>query len=373
MEFLNQTNDVILKQLRHLPIVDLLEICQTNLKIKNLCSMKDLWQYRIRDEFPEIDISQISNPRDYYLSKILYGGQIYFHYPNKGKIISEQIPYQTIVYDQLFEITRQIAEETGQPYLILYSRLEKVPHNIYLKFVPIAFQISKGDGFIPYVNNKITQVDIVLNFPDIKYNDLELLSLVQQSQPIKNTQVLQVTLSNGDQKELRNMNIKALNSLIMRELRLLAKELREIHGTNNTALYQQMVNKIFTERLSFIQNPKIPRFTDNIKHGNFQQRKQDLLTKIKTTMNPHLFQQGLANNIDNFLGFISYDDFIDFQENYINNLDEEQIATLEFFSQHMSHPHILEEKDPFVTSRDMNFLFDSQGNIVFTLPRQLLF
>ncbi len=59
---------------------------------------------RTRREFPETDPSQIVNPRDYYLSRVLYTGDIYVHTQQS--------------FSQLFERTKQIAENSGQPYIL---------------------------------------------------------------------------------------------------------------------------------------------------------------------------------------------------------------------------------------------------------------
>lgn len=66
MSFLDQPEEIIIEQLRYLPLEDLLSICSTNLAISRICQGKQLWQLRLIDDFKVKNISEIGDPRSYY-------------------------------------------------------------------------------------------------------------------------------------------------------------------------------------------------------------------------------------------------------------------------------------------------------------------
>ena len=68
MNLPEQPQEIIIEQLRYLPLPDLLSLCQTNVQISSLCRGRRLWEFRLMDDFKVADITRIVNPRDYYFS-----------------------------------------------------------------------------------------------------------------------------------------------------------------------------------------------------------------------------------------------------------------------------------------------------------------
>ena len=73
MSLLEQPEEIIVEQLRYLPLEDLLNACQTNFRISRICQGRRLWELRLMDEFKVMDFSRIVDPRSHYFS--LLGGR----------------------------------------------------------------------------------------------------------------------------------------------------------------------------------------------------------------------------------------------------------------------------------------------------------
>jgi hypothetical protein len=70
MSFIEQPIEIIIEQLRYLPIQDLLNACQTNPRIAAICQGRDLWALRLQDQFKVEDLSKIEDPRSYFFSLV---------------------------------------------------------------------------------------------------------------------------------------------------------------------------------------------------------------------------------------------------------------------------------------------------------------
>jgi hypothetical protein len=68
MSLPDQPEEILIEQLRRLPLQDLLNACQTNHRISKVCQGRRLWDFRLMDDFRLYDFSRIPNPRDYYFS-----------------------------------------------------------------------------------------------------------------------------------------------------------------------------------------------------------------------------------------------------------------------------------------------------------------
>ena len=73
MSLLEQPGEIIIEQLRYLPLQDLLNVCQTNLLISEICRGRRLWELRLIDDFKMTDLTYVLDPRSYYFS--LLGGR----------------------------------------------------------------------------------------------------------------------------------------------------------------------------------------------------------------------------------------------------------------------------------------------------------
>lgn len=68
MSLLDQPEEIIIEQVRSLPLSDLLSICSTNSQISKICQGKRLWYLRLIDDFKVTLPSYHPNPREYYFS-----------------------------------------------------------------------------------------------------------------------------------------------------------------------------------------------------------------------------------------------------------------------------------------------------------------
>lgn len=64
MYFLDQPEEIIIEQIRYLPLQDLMSVCQTNPDISRICSRRRLWDLRLMDEF---GARHPTDPRTHYL------------------------------------------------------------------------------------------------------------------------------------------------------------------------------------------------------------------------------------------------------------------------------------------------------------------
>ncbi len=66
MSFINQPDDIIIEQLRLVPFEDLLNACQSSPEISRICQGKQLWQWRLIDDFNVTRVPQ--DPKEYYFT-----------------------------------------------------------------------------------------------------------------------------------------------------------------------------------------------------------------------------------------------------------------------------------------------------------------
>lgn len=151
MSFLEQPSDVIIYEyLVDLPINELLSICQVSVDINTLCHQNVLWETRIAKEFPDVNITNIENPRSWYLRQVLFGGEVYLHDET-----TQKAEYETIVYQDLFgqmEATAKKYQPPNKEYIIVYSAD---------KLDIIAIQTKDWTIIQPGPTRKITLVDII--------------------------------------------------------------------------------------------------------------------------------------------------------------------------------------------------------------------
>lgn len=70
MNLLDQPEELIIEQLRYLPLSDLLSACQMNSFIQKICQGRRLWEFRLMDEFRVTNLKEIHNPREYYFDLV---------------------------------------------------------------------------------------------------------------------------------------------------------------------------------------------------------------------------------------------------------------------------------------------------------------
>jgi hypothetical protein len=415
MSFLDQPVELLVQQIKDLPIVDLLSVCQTNKYIADVCNIKGIWIDRIRKEFPEVDIKLINNPREYYLNKVLFRGEIYVHQPreNAQGYIFEQVDnveyttyiqnYDVITYDQIFEKVEEIAKHYSNDYLIIYSTHEKIYPNpdhgkIYFNDIFQEYEVTGIQIPMTYLLKDLDDVPCLTKYyndnpPDVGIEISPEKNIILYDD-VENTTQVDIILIDRSNITLLNQGRNEIIRDFLQKHRYVSfkhngykyiyhpyeicdtleitggdpkitRIIARTHKFNNTPSHQRYV-KPFDNRSSIIANPIIPRFR-NFSYLDFDRRKEKLI-KFVTSALPN-DDNGII--VEGHMGFHDYDDFVKFQEDYINAMDEEQIITLEFLRNEILPislidiaGHYGDEYSQAYTENDIKFYFDAMGRIV---------
>ena len=271
------------------------------------------------------------------MSAIPFTGEIYLHTqdPN-GQVTSQLLPAEPLTVDRLFSQTKAIAEATGRPYIILYSQATPGQGRLFLS--PIAYQTK--DGIESLATAEITQADI--------------LPAIEPS---------------WTKRTIENREALAQFKKVLREI---ATYTADLHYTNKTPFHLKQIarlNQVATQRRQAVfESPKVPRRIPG--QGDLQQRKQALLEGIVQTLSELSFKRGVRFQDDNtFLGFSSYQDFLDFQRDYLRSLDDEQIRVIEFLVQQVFPVATLLDEESETIGDLTGTVFDADGHFVFISPR----
>lgn len=406
--FLEQPRELVTnEQLVRLSIQDLLTTCKTDPQLNRICQGKDIWIARIRNEFPEVDVRDIDNPREFYLRQVLFGGQIYVHIVDYVSYMQQQrlvpagleewrnillsdahaqttnIPTEVIPYETLFTKIQELAETIKQTslvpylqeiapiigqdsldYLIVYSRPSANVDRPTL--TPIAYQDKDHIELVPGPPQKITLVDILFILPGTRaFLSLRVLKRFRDALDMI-TPANPIVIVNGIQADAH-----LLVDQIHEGFKEFNKDVRvavsRFHREANTQFYQREVNFILGKQQTQALSPTLPRLNEIELTGNIQDRKKILLDFVLGSLTPARLQQATPNRP--IAGFISYPDFVTFQTNYIASMDEEQLKTAEVLmaglptivQHHLKNvfPGTSEER----TLNVQGFVFDSRGDI----------
>ena len=361
MSFLYQPTELLIEQLRYLPVQDLLNLCQTNLHLANLCRNPDLWRARIITDFPATDLRQIPNPQEAYLTEVQEPRSIYIHTFLPGNQPGYQlVPEEIIPDDRLFARVREIAEQTGEPYTIVYSR--PIPSLDRPSVTVIALQnrnaveyISEKPGLIP----RITQIDILLLEDPTWNRTISYLAILRQRPKLRPE----------EQQTITRRDVILMREQIRGASRTMRDNVLSLHKSKNTPFYQRETQRAELAYQAELQrafdNPIVPNLAPppQVPGITLDERREALFNRISPAMYDF-------DREDLFLGFRSYQDFLNFQREYLNRLSESQIQLLELLlyevlpiSKH------LDAENESVSTGMRNFVFDSEGSIVFIYLR----
>lgn len=378
---LEQPRELIVnEQLVRLPIEDLIATCKSNPQLNRICQGKDVWIARIQAEYPELNIRDIENPREFYLRQSLFGGQIYFHYTDGDKTTDiKELQPETIAYDKLFARVQYIAESLlpqGKDYYIVYSRPGSQPDfsqfDRAIELIPrldvIAYQTRDNVYIEPGPALKITLVDIIYVEPNS--STLQVINQIRKLKDIPDPGRGQNVIIDGAQVS-RMVWFKLIRAL-ERELRLISYDIIDIHKTFNTPFYQRELD--FLQEKTAIKNPIIPSINSVLSNVDISIRKKKILDKIMDSIDQVKFQEYLdseRNNFGNnasFSGFKTYDEFDTFQEDYINGLNDKQVETIELLINQILP--ITRVYNTRIATNPVNaFLFDLNGRIILNVAR----
>lgn len=354
MNFLDQTQDIIInEELVQVPIDKLLLTCQSHPRLNKICQGRELWIARIKREFPEVDITQIQDPRAFYLRQSTFGGEIYIH-ANDSSLL---FPSGVIPYNDLFVRTLEIARQPDYlpyNYVIVYSSPARNIDTPALNI--IAVQDKEGVEIFPGPAQKITLVDIFIltktqfgpsNLDNIRDIRKSINALIATGQP-------QVVIQQQIEDYERSITLE-----ISRLTLSLSRAIIELHKKNNTAFYRRELHYI---RKLIASNPSVVEFSDIKFNGNIQERKQALLDSILINVPSWRFHY--TGRSEKFLGFSLYHEFTEFQREYISNLSDEQLKSLEFIVKGLIPNKLRIGMDVGSRYLATGLAFNSDGNIV---------
>src|SRR5688572_8334976 len=82
---LQQPLEVLTRQLMQLDPLDLLNACSATSGLAELCNDPYIWRQLIKRDIPiTFDVDEIQNPKEYYLSAMIFTGEVYYN----GKLIN---------------------------------------------------------------------------------------------------------------------------------------------------------------------------------------------------------------------------------------------------------------------------------------------
>lgn len=337
-----------MEQLRLLPVEDLLQVCEANRALAEICRDPTLWRLRIQDLGIQAD--QIADPRSFYLGKVLFGGQIYIDFIEERQF--RLLPHQIIPYNQLYATTRRIAEELGRPYLIVYWRVADNPDKFELQ--PMGYQIQ--DDATQLGPEKITLVDIVVDPAPWMLETVRNAIMLQNIAGLLPLGLGQVVDYHGEQ--LHSTDITRKQLITQPNLPRLWASLEGWHKNLPTPFYQREMARLSEQHRAVMMRavPSIPPL--RIEEGDLATQKQQLIDFTTGNLAPIHFSPEFP-----YLGFRTYPDFAFFQENYIGRLDPLQVQTL-LFLRHQIIPvaRVLEERSSYPFA---GFVLDSEGHLVF--------
>jgi hypothetical protein len=359
MSFLDQPLEVIIQQLSNLSVNDLLNLCDTNTQLKNVCESKDIWYSLIERHAPLLDRTQIQNPREYYLQNTLQDVPIYRHVIEGNQVKSDLI-YKGDVF--LPGVAQNYAVS---PFTIVYSTPIITKDRIQLD--TIAVQDETNFAVLPDKSlANITQIDIISpNSSDDTHAAILDMSYAQQISELPRWQKLTATFPNGETRMIGRTELALAKKL----LRQLGTETLVIHKVNNTPLYQEWLQK--QARLEQLETESnINTIGHRSTQENLESRRDKIYNEIVANFTQLTFDRALRIAGDGeFLGFSSYENFLRFQREYLDNLNESQLQTVELLYQLLPISKIFNEETGTVGSIENVVVFNSLGNPIFTDPR----
>lgn len=373
MNFLDQPQELIInEELVQVPIDRLMLACRANPQLNKICQGRELWITRIKREFPEVDTSQIQDPRAFYLRQSTFGGEIYVHYPDRV----EQLQQELIPYEDLFIRVKEIAESLkpeDKDYYIVYSRPgnyadEYGSHEfIYMTINGIAYQTKSSVNIRPGPAMKITLVDIF-------YVDMnsEVIDAINTDMLLRDIDLGAIprgqTVMVGD-KQLGRRDLQNMFRRVDMILRSLDRSVLGSHEASNTAFYQRESKLLNEQRHTvnlsryqrLIKNPIIP--DQNPSRGPIIARKQNLLHYILTNVPQNEFDE--INTHPFGRGFADYNEFTAFQRDYINGMTEPQFQKVESLRRLIPVINVNDGYKPLGTINRL--MFSPDGEIVLSV------
>lgn len=334
--------ELVVEQLRHLPYQDLFSACQVDSRLSQICRGRLLWQTLIRDAAPELDLRRVDDPREFFYQNFILGRGLYLNF-----MLQPERPTE--------ESANRIAQSLGVPYVIVYTTPIPDPE-VGLRFTDLGLQTQE----IRNIPQSFTNVDI-LTF-DLLPEELQTYLDGLTRITLSGAQRVNVTFNLGGHTTTLNVCYRdLLNGTIFR----LRDMLRSGHKEHNTLFYRVMMERISAAR----ERSSIPSLQEPVKEGDLNARREAMINFLLQNMNEYTFNRGLNHWGNDYLGFRSYNEFIEAQRKFVNRMDEGQLRTLEFMKDQMLPESRLLDEEVNSVIKINTFILNVTGKLILTIPR----
>lgn len=300
MHLTSLPDDIIYDILRQLSIRDILTISTINRHFNRIANNQYFWR-RLITEFDATIKQHIDDPKNYYLRELHFAGPIFLHDKEPPRILSQN---RYIAKRDLISHVETLINKYGPEYAAYYSYFEITSEGIVVH--------SNCTLFRKLDLTQIQQIDIIVTKPE-KYMTDRIKERITKSRAYYNPQFLPA--AREQQKRLR------------------------LEAANN------------------------PNFIMPLVDLALQQRKDKLIAEIVNNSSGLNYYIRHGNHKVKVLGFNSYNDFVEFQKYYVQRLNGDQIAGVEFVinncKQLIYKQYQKEDQINYTT-----MVFNSQGQIV---------
>lgn len=280
MSITSLPNDIIYEIIRRLPIAEILSFCTINKHFNKVCNNPNLWLILILDFDPTIKDS-ISNPKHYYLRHLHFAGPI-------------------VIHDVSYSVFGRHTINTYNHKII--SQNTYIAKRDLIKYVESILDIYRS--FTAYY----MQLKITIN--DYDFSTI----IIQDAGPTSKDPQLIKLLDHVHQIDIINRN----NHEIIKYID---------ESSQSLAIFKNYVRE--RQRKLYFDAINRPNFGIATSELSLEQRKQRLWNNIIDNSRRLNFKIDSTNHKVRVLGFWTYDDFVIFQRNYIQNMSSDQVALIE--------------------------------------------
>lgn len=347
MSFGELPEELIIEHLSRLPFKDLLSTCQTDVRFSEICRGKRLWQTLIRNGAPYLNLREISDPRDFFYRTSILGEGIYVNF--------ELQPYK-LGADPVTQ-AKMIAASLGQPYVIAYTVFDPTPDHPDYKTLFVGYETPYLSAVAHSMD--IRRVDIITldNLPERTRAYLDLINELVRDDQRARAQIFNITYTENGRSKTDSVDAFSLQKEIPA---LLLSLVKSEHKRRKTPFYGAMMSQ--RERIR--EELAVPSIPNPVERGDLKARKEEVLKNLLESLSSVEFSLATEDEPD-FLGYTSYQEFVDAQREFVDQMDESQIQTLEFLQTKILPISMIYDWESEVTSTFIQLVLNLAGRPVF--------
>lgn len=337
MSFVEQPQDTLVEQLLNTDVISILAACRANTVLSNYCRRRDLWDALIRRDYPSVDLTTFANPREFYLRYAIFAGGIYVN--------GVQQEVQAFPYKDILSVAGQLLNQSECVVILSRPTWELNNPNAAFSFEILAVMTPGGtvhqnkDIFIPSIENKVTQIDVVdmdqlaKSISDENFANLPYLSVDETKLELGVTYDVSAYSNTGEIITLPNVKRGMISRAKGRTLRSLTLALRAIHRDNNSTVYQKYSENIRQLRHVALTNPKLPNIlplaASPFDNESIIERKERIYQQIITKLQA-LDNEEYEDHILSVARFTNFEELLAAQRTVLEVLTDNQVAIMEY-------------------------------------------